>query len=88
MYGLDFTFKIIPKIYSPNKLISLYRIDKINKSVIIGCFIYLKYNDTESITKLLKIIKKSINKRAYELLRKIELLCFIKLSKLDEYKKF
>ena len=33
----------------------LYGIDKINKSVIIGCFIFLKYNDAESIKNFSRI---------------------------------
>ncbi len=28
IYGLDFTFKIISKVFLPNKLMALYTIDK------------------------------------------------------------
>lgn len=144
MYGLDFTYKLIPKSYTPYKLMTLYGIDNNKNSIVIGCLICLKYTDSESLNKLfgilninynfnpqcistdfsksqikaikeckyfknkiyivpclfhfaqaiikkfkeLKIIKKYLNKRGYELLRNLEILCFIKFSKIDEYIKY
>ena len=40
---------------------SLYGIDKINKSFIIECFICLEYNDAESITRLFEILNINYN---------------------------
>ena len=50
---------------------SLYGIDKINKAFIIRCFICLKYNVAESITRLFGIINMNYNFNAQIIKAKI-----------------
>ena len=56
MFGLDFTYKIIPRSYSPYKMMSLYAINENNKSIIIPCLILLKYKDSHSLIKLFELL--------------------------------
>ena len=47
-YFIDSTFKIIPKIFQPNKLLTITVINyKENKTILIG-FVCFKYNDSLS----------------------------------------
>ena len=127
------TFKIIPRSYSPYKLLSIYAIKEANNSIGIGAFICLKYKDSESYNfipntcttyfdkaqikalktcesfikkpyivpclfhysqailkkfKKLNIIKKKLDKHSYELLRNLEILCFIIPKNLKKYYQF
>ena len=54
-------YKIIPRSYSPDKLLSLYAINKFNDTIGIGALICLKYNDTESLKKIFAILNASYN---------------------------
>ena len=60
-FGIGMTFKIIPRAYSPHKLLSAYAINEINNSIGIGALICLKYNDAESLKKLFYILYASYN---------------------------
>ena len=55
------TFKIIPRAYSPYKLLSVYAINEINNSIGIDALIFLKYNDAESLKKIFSILYASYN---------------------------
>ena len=143
-YGFDLTYKIVPKSFSPYKLMTLYCIDNDNTKTILAALILLKYKDTNSLLKILSILKslygfspkcittdfdkaqikalkqceafnqkpyvipclfhfsqalvrklkslnfgkKKFNKRMIEILRNLEIYCFIKKEKKDEYFKF
>ena len=60
-FGIDMTYKIIPRSYSPYKLLSLYAINKFNDTIGIGALICLKYNDIESLKKIFAILNASYN---------------------------
>ena len=47
--------------YSPYKLMTLYGIDNNKNSIVIGCLICLKYNDSESLNKLFGILNINYN---------------------------
>ena len=61
MYGLDFTYKIIPWSFSLYKLMTIYAIDEINKSIVIAWLICIKYVDTNSLLKLFGLLNISYN---------------------------
>ena len=141
MYGIDITFKIIPRSFKPYKLMTIYTIDKEKKSTIICALICLKYNDEQSLIKIfsllrayynfspstvtldfdraqinslkkielfknkpylitclfhfgqalfrklqkLKMIKNKLNKRGYEIIKNLEILCFIDKKNITKY---
>ena len=60
-YGVDFTFKVIPKSFSPYKLMSIYCIDNIENKTIIAAFVLLKYKDTNSLLKIFGILRATFN---------------------------
>ena len=140
-YGIDCTYRIIPRSYKPYKLLTIYAIDTIKNKSIIAAIICIKYTDYESFKKLFsllnaiyyfspvcittdfsfpqikalkdchsfkkkpyiiccifhysqcilkklkeyKIIKKKINKHAYEILRNLEFLCFIDIRNIKPF---
>ena len=55
-YGLDCTYKIIPRSLKPYKLLSIYSIDKINNKSVIAALICIKYVDYVSLKKLFSIL--------------------------------
>ena len=57
MYGIDCTYKIIPKSYAPYKLMTINAIDPINHQTIIAAFICIKFTDSESLLKLFGLLK-------------------------------
>lgn len=61
MYLLDFTFKIIPRSFSPYKLMILYAIDNKKNSIVITCLICLKFSDIESLKKLFGFLNINYN---------------------------
>lgn len=56
MYGIDCTYKIIPKSYNPYKLMTIYSIESKLKKSIIAAFICLKYNDYNSLIKIFSLL--------------------------------
>jgi hypothetical protein len=57
MYGIDTTFKIIPKSFSPYKLMTIYAIDNKLKKSNIAAFICLKYKDSNSLIKIFNLFR-------------------------------
>ena len=55
-YGFDLTYKIVPKSFSPYKMMTIYYIDKDNSKTILAALILLKYKDTNSLLKILSIL--------------------------------
>ena len=53
-FGIDMTYKIIPRSYIPYNLLSLYAINKFNDTIGIGALICLKYNDKNLWKKYLQ----------------------------------
>ena len=141
-FFLDITFKIIPKVFRPYKLLIISGISNNNENPQLMCFILLKYMDELSYNKIFNYLyenfnfkpmiihtdfekslissikknqyfgktvinskclfhlgqmilkqlikigyhKKKFNKKAIEILRNIEILCFIKKEKIKDYK--
>ena len=139
--GIDCTFKIIPRVFKPYKLMTIYSVNNENNNIILACLLCIKYTDSESLKKIFSvlninydfapitvtcdfdaaqikalkectnlkkkpyiitclfhftqtiirkfkkynIIKKSMNKHSYELLRNLELLCFVNPQKVKNY---
>ena len=52
---------IIPKAYSPYKLLSVYAINEINNTIGIGALICLKNNDADTLKKIFSILNASYN---------------------------
>ena len=61
MYGIDITFKIIPRSFKPYKLMTIYTIDKEKNSTIICALICLKYNDEQSLIKIFSLLRAYYN---------------------------
>ena len=57
MYGIDNIFKIIPKSYTPYKLMTIYAIERNLKKSIIAAFICLKYNDSNSLIQIFYLLR-------------------------------
>ena len=57
------------------------------KPKLIHCFFHFVQNVVKRM-KALKIIKSRINKRAFEIIKNVEIICFIKPSYIGDYKKF
>ena len=143
-FGLDCTFRIIPRSLKPYKLMTIYAINPEKNNTILTCLICIKYTDSQSLIKLFsilkalydlepifiitdfdksqiyalkncqlfikkpfiiccffhyvqciikhfkkfKIIKKKLNKNAYEILRNLEVLAFIDKKNIEIYFKF
>ena len=60
-YGIDFTYKIIPKSFKPIKLMTIYNIDKNTNIPDIAALIFIKYNDANSLNKLLFLMRAQYN---------------------------
>lgn len=58
-YFLDITFKVIPKKFRPNKLLTIATVDKINNTTLIIAFIVFKYMDTESYYRIFKYLNEN-----------------------------
>ena len=58
-YFLDITFKVIPKKFRPNKLLTIATVDKINNKTILIAFIIFKYMDEESYYRIFKYLNKN-----------------------------
>lgn len=54
-YGLDCTFKIIPKSLKPYKLMIVYTNDNDTEKNILICVICIKYTDYESLLKIFSL---------------------------------
>lgn len=55
-YGIDCTYRIIPRSFKPYKLLSIYAIDRTNNKSIIAVLICVKYTDYESLKKIFSIL--------------------------------
>ena len=140
-FGIDATFKIIPKCFKKYKLITIYGIDKNDNIPKLACLICIQYMDSKSLIKLLSqlyisynfspysittdfaqaqikalmkcevfnrrpyiicclfhfsqaiiknmnknnLINKKLNKRGVEILRNLEMLCFVDINKINAY---
>ena len=60
-YRIDMPYKIMPRVYNPYKIMSIYSIKNSNDSVGIGELICLKYNDAESLKKIFAILNALYN---------------------------
>ena len=58
-FGIDTTYKIIPKSLHPYKLMTIYALDKNTNSSVFAAFICYIYNDTESLKKIFGILNVS-----------------------------
>lgn len=56
---MDFTYKIIPKSLKHYKLMTLYYINKEDKTSNLIALIFIKYTDNESMKKLFSILRAS-----------------------------
>ena len=56
-YGIDCTFKIIPRSYKPYKLMTIYALNKEKNKTIIAAFIYIKYIDFNSLIKVFALLR-------------------------------
>ena len=57
-FGIDYTYRIIQKIFKPYKLVPIYAINKKESKSIIACLILFKYDDANSLMKIFSISKK------------------------------
>ena len=60
-YGLDFTFKIIPRSFKPYKLMILYAIDTVKNKTILACLMLIKYTDVNSLKKIFSLLAAMYN---------------------------
>ena len=60
-YGIDFTYKIIPKSLKPYKLMSIYAINKKENKSIIACLILFKHGDADSLIKIFSLLRATFN---------------------------
>lgn len=60
-YGIDATFKVIPRSLKPYKLITLYAIDPINNKTVIASLIFIKYMDKDSLDALFRQLTATFN---------------------------
>ena len=60
-YGIDFTFKIIPKSLKPYKMMSIYAINKKENKSIISYLILFKYGDADSLIKIFSLLRATFN---------------------------
>ena len=65
LYGLDFTFHIIPNSFKKYKLMTLYAIEPTKHYTIISCLILLKFTDTNSLIKIFSILNAIYNFNPY-----------------------
>ena len=56
IYGIIYTYKIMPKNYYPYKWITINIIGPINFKTIIAAFLCIKYTDNESLIKIFGFI--------------------------------
>ena len=55
-YGIDCTYKIIPRSYKPYKLMTIYVFDTKNNKSLIAAFICIKYTDYNSLIKIFSLL--------------------------------
>ena len=60
-FGIDFTFKIIPRSYTGYKLMTSCAAEDKNNNLTNSCFICLKYNDSNSLIKIFSLLKAIYN---------------------------
>ena len=60
-FGIDMTFKIIPRIFRQYKLMTIYCIDDKKGITILAALILLKYSDTNSLKKIFSILSALYN---------------------------
>ena len=60
-FGIDCTFKIVPKSFKPYKLMTIYCIDKEKNNIVLVCLLCLKYNDSESLKKIFAFLNINYN---------------------------
>ena len=60
-YGIDCTYKIIPRSYKPYKLITIYVFDTKNNKSLIAAFICIKYTDFNSLIKIFSLLSALYN---------------------------
>ena len=56
-FGIDYTYKIIPKSFKPFKLMTIYNIQNKTNIPNIAALIFIKYNDAESLKKLFSLLR-------------------------------
>ena len=56
-FGIDYTYKIIPKSFKPFKLMTIYNIQNKTNIPNIVALIFIKYNDAESLKKLFSLLR-------------------------------
>ena len=56
-YGIDCTFKIIPRSYKPYKLMTIYALDNEKNKSIIAALICIKYTDYNSLLKIFSLFR-------------------------------
>ena len=60
-YGIDYTYKIIPRSLKPYKLMVIYSIDKNKNTTVIAALICIKYTDENSLIKLFSLLRAYYN---------------------------
>lgn len=60
-FGVDFTFKIIPNVYKPYKLMTIYYVNRDDNTTNLASLICIKYNDSQSLEKLFSILRATYN---------------------------
>ena len=58
-YFIDITFKIIPKKFRPNKIMTIATVDKDNNKTIIIAFVVFKFMDSESYYRIFKYLNEN-----------------------------
>ena len=60
-YGIDFTYKIIPKSLKPYKLMTIYGFNKEKNLSVIACLILFKYGDANSLISIMSLLRATFN---------------------------
>jgi hypothetical protein len=60
-FGVDFTFKIIPNIYKPYKLMTIYYVNRDDNTTNLASLICIKYIDSQSLDKLFSLLRATYN---------------------------
>ena len=58
-YFIDITFKLMPKKFRPNKLMTVATVDKDNNKTLIIAFVVFKYMDSESYYRIFKYLNEN-----------------------------
>ena len=56
-YGIDFTFRIIPRSLKPYKLMTIFAIDNDNLNTVIAALICIKFTDVNSLIKIFSLLR-------------------------------